>query len=361
MRVTPTRWQTAHKRNIATWETYHKLLEIRFGEDVGDMNYKYDGKTDPRIQIEACIDAWQNKSVDEWVQFFVHTLDTIPKNWYTETEVRKGSENWSLMIDGFNLTFEFDSEYPEIDDDLEVIRMKIFEDGPFPLYNKPECVVQLENALECYNLAADEDEEPHNVNILESERSCEVQGPKLEIHEIAKKVKIKKINIGIEAKPKFASIRDYWDDETVGHITDLLQEYQDLFPTKFIEMKGILGDLGVMRIPLKEGAKPIKQCPYRLNTRYKEKVRQELDKLIMVGIIEAVEESEWVSPMVVQDKKAKGEIKICVDLRKLNDASVHDLFPTPFIDEVLDNVGGQEVYSFIDGLLGYHQIRIHKD
>ena len=83
--------------------------------------------------------------------------------------------------------------------------------------------------------------------------------------------------------------------------------------------------------------------------------------MIATGIIEAVEESEWVSPMVVQGKKAKGEIMIYVDLRKLNDASVHDPFPTPFTDEVLDNVGGQEVYSFTDGFSRYHQIRIHKE
>ena len=83
--------------------------------------------------------------------------------------------------------------------------------------------------------------------------------------------------------------------------------------------------------------------------------------MITFGIIEVVEESEWVSPMVVQDKKTKGEIRICVDLRKLNDASVHDPFPTPFTDEVLDNVGGQEVYSFTDGFSGYHHIRIHKE
>ena len=62
--------------------------------------------------------------------------------------------------------------------------------------------------------------------------------------------------------------------------------------------------------------------------------------MITTGIFELVEESEWVSPMVVQDKKTKGEIRICVDLRKLNDASVHVPFPTPFTDEVLDNVGG---------------------
>jgi hypothetical protein len=50
-----------------------------------------------------------------------------------------------------------------------------------------------------------------------------------------------------------------------------------------------------------------------------------------------------------------------VDLRNLNDAYLHDPLPTPFTDEVLDNVGGQEVYSFTDGFSGYHQIWIAKE
>ena len=83
--------------------------------------------------------------------------------------------------------------------------------------------------------------------------------------------------------------------------------------------------------------------------------------MLAAGIIELVEESEWVSPMVMQEKKTKGEIRICVDLHKLNDASLHDPFLTPFTDEVLDNVGGHEIYSFIDGFSGYHQIRIHPE
>ena len=125
----------------------------------------------------------------------------------------------------------------------------------------------------------------------------------------------------------------------VSKVTKLLHEYQDLFSTKFSEMKGILGDIGLIKIPLKPDAKLVKQRPYRLNPKYKEKVRMEVDKMLAVGIIEPVAESEWVSPMVVQEKKTKGEIQICVDLRKLNDACLHDPFPTPFIDEVLDNVG----------------------
>jgi hypothetical protein len=64
--------------------------------------------------------------------------------------------------------------------------------------------------------------------------------------------------------------------------------------------------------------------------------------------------------MVVQDKK-QGGIRICIDLRKLNDACLHDPFPTPFTDEVLENVGGHEAYSFTDGFSGYHQIKIAQE
>jgi len=61
--------------------------------------------------------------------------------------------------------------------------------------------------------------------------------------------------------------------------------------------------------------------------------------------------------MVVQEKK-KGGIRICVYLRKLNDSCLRYPFPTPFIDEVLENVGGQEAYSFTDDFSGYHHIKI---
>ena len=42
----------------------------------------------------------------------------------------------------------------------------------------------------------------------------------------------------------------------------------------------------------------------------------------------------------------------------MNNACIHDPFPTPFSDEVLDNVAGNEAYSFTDGFSGYHQVYI---
>ena len=137
------------------------------------------------------------------------------------------------------------------------------------------------------------------------------------------------------------------------NIMNLLHEFQDLFPTTFSEMKGNLGDLGEMNIPLKPDAKPVRQRPYHLNPRYKERVKAELDRNLDAGIIDPVEKSKWINPMVVQDKKM-GEVRICVDLRKLNDACIHDPFLTPFTDEVLEGVGGQEMYSFRYGFSCYH-------
>ena len=48
-------------------------------------------------------------------------------------------------------------------------------------------------------------------------------------------------------------------------------------------------------------------------------------------------------------------------MMKINDAFLHDPFLTPFTDEVLENVGRQEMYSFNDVFSGYHQMRISKE
>jgi hypothetical protein len=64
--------------------------------------------------------------------------------------------------------------------------------------------------------------------------------------------------------------------------------------------------------------------------------------------------------MVVQPKKIR-QIQICIDLRSLITAYVQDPFPTPFRDEVIENVGGREAYSFTDIFSGYHQVWIAEE
>jgi hypothetical protein len=140
-----------------------------------------------------------------------------------------------------------------------------------------------------------------------------------------------------------------------------LQEYKDLFPKTFSEMKGIKGTMGEMKIKLKPDSKPMKHIPYHLNPKVKEKVKREIDKMLTAGLIFLVEEAEWVSPIVIQRKKGTEDIWVYVDYRSLNVTCVHDPFPTPFNDEVLDQVVGKEAYSFTNGFSGYHQVIISED
>jgi hypothetical protein len=205
----------------------------------------------------------------------------------------------------------------------------------------------------CYNINADEADDPRNVNITKTEGQRDIEGLGVELPFIGQPIKINKVNIGTEQGTKLANVGDYWDDATIDKIIELLHEYQELFPIKFTDMKGIKGPMGEMKIHLKPDARPVKKRPYRLNPKYNKKIKIELDRMLEAGIIELVEESKWISPMVVEDNKIV-EIKIYVDLRKLNDACLHDPFPTLFTDEVLDNVGGHEVYSFKDGFSDYH-------
>jgi hypothetical protein len=62
-----------------------------------------------------------------------------------------------------------------------------------------------------------------------------------------------------------------------------------------------------------------------------------------------------VSNLVLVNKN-QGTIHVCIDFRDLNKAFPKDNFPTPFIDQILDECAGSEVFSFIDGFSGYNQI-----
>ena len=86
-----------------------------------------------------------------------------------------------------------------------------------------------------------------------------MEGPPLELEVFVVSIKVKKFNIGTLENPKMASIGDYRDEKIVESITELLHEYNNLFPTMFTEMKGIVGELGEMKIPLRDEARPIRQ------------------------------------------------------------------------------------------------------
>ena len=109
-----------------------------------------------------------------------------------ETKLCRGTENWQTLRENLYLTFD-QSEYPLVDDALELLHIRVADD-PLPISIQTDWTAQTENPKECYNFTIEEDDDPRNINILESEGSRAVAGPTLYCQEITEKLKIKKVN-----------------------------------------------------------------------------------------------------------------------------------------------------------------------
>ncbi|RDY13420.1 Retrovirus-related Pol polyprotein, partial [Mucuna pruriens] len=116
-------------------------------------------------------------------------------------------------------------------------------------------------------------------------------------------------------------------------------------------------------------AKPISQQQRRMNLTILDVIKKEVTKLLVVGIIYPISDSQWGSLVQVVPKKSRMTVmknqhdelnnwRVCIDYRRLNQATHKDHFPLPFIDQVLEKLAGKSNYYFLDGFSGYMQIYI---
>ena len=100
-------------------------------------------------------------------------------------------------------------------------------------------------------------------------------------------------------------------------------------------------------------AKPVRQRLHAVNPRKAPAIKAEIEKLLNVGFIYPVPLTKCILNPVSVDKK-QGMIRICTNFHDLNHACPKDNFPTPFIDQILDECAGSEVFFFMDGFSGYN-------
>jgi hypothetical protein len=70
------------------------------------------------------------KPPEKWPHHFIHTLEDIPTNWYTNQELHKGTTTWTTLQQKFTITFSFEHENPNIDAALKWTRGIIFIEEP---------------------------------------------------------------------------------------------------------------------------------------------------------------------------------------------------------------------------------------
>jgi hypothetical protein len=118
-------------------------------------------------------------------------------------------------------------------------------------------------------------------------------------------------------------------------------------------MPGIDPSIIIHEIKTYPDAKPVRQKLHPVHPKKLAAIKAEVEKLLKFGFIYPVPLTEWVSNLVSVAKK-QGTIRVCVYYHDLNKACPKDNYPTPFIDQIIDNCAGSVIFSFMDGFSGYN-------
>nr|GFB72132.1 reverse transcriptase domain-containing protein [Tanacetum cinerariifolium] len=170
-----------------------------------------------------------------------------------------------------------------------------------------------------------------------------------------------------------------------------LSNQKDIFPTlhkdlKVIEPKNQSEEDEPPEVELKElpphleyafleDYSPKVKSQRRVNPKIHDVIKKEVEKLLDIGLIYPISDSPWVSSIHCVPKKGgmtvikndENELvptrlvtgwRVCIDYRKLNEATRKDHFPLPFMDQMLERLAGNEYYCFLYGFSGYFQIPI---
>ncbi|GJU49760.1 reverse transcriptase domain-containing protein [Tanacetum coccineum] len=141
------------------------------------------------------------------------------------------------------------------------------------------------------------------------------------------------------------------------------------------DIKGINPEFCTHKILMEEDYTPAVQHQRRVNPKIHDVIKKEVEKLLNAGLIYPISDSPLVRPgtlctkekVVLLSWNEKNELiptrlvtgwRVCIDYRKLNEATRKDHFPLPFMDQMLERLAGNEYYCFLDGFSSYFQIPI---
>jgi len=136
----------------------------------------------------------------------------------------------------------------------------------------------------------------------------------------------------------------------------ILQNFADIFQ----EPPGIPPKRDIdFSIDLVPRTVPSSKAPYRMSTPELKELQIHLEELLKKGYIRP-SVSPWGAPVLFVKKK-DGTLRLCIDYRQLNKATVKNKYPLPRIDDLFDQLRGAKVSLKIDLRSGYHQIRIKNE
>ncbi|GJY01779.1 reverse transcriptase domain-containing protein [Tanacetum coccineum] len=364
------------KTGRALIDVYEGELTLRVGKEAKTFNLdqtsryssNYDDMTANRIDVieMAC---------EEYSQEVLGLSDVIasgnPTPYYdlivstsSPTLTPFGDSNFLFEeVDAF-LALEDNPTSPEVDDSYydpeeDILLFESFlNDDPSPPPNQGNYLPKIRKELKIYEAKTDKSsiDEPPEVELKDLPPHLEyafLEGDNKLPVIIAK-------DLSVEEKSALIKV---------------LKSHKRAIAWKLSDIKGINPEFCTHKILMEEDYKPAVQHQRRVNPKIHDVIKKEVEKLLDAGLIYPISDSPWVSPVHCVPKKGgftvvendENELiptrlvtgwRVCIDYRKLNEATRKDHFPLPFMDQALERLAGNKYYCFLDGFSGYFQIPI---
>ena len=166
----------------------------------------------------------------------------------------------------------------------------------------------------------------------------------------------KQVVDSVEEYMKHFNIGEQVQPEERQQLTEFLVEYRD----RFVLEGDRLGQVTVEEHHINTGDNPpVNSAPYRVSAFERKAIEEQVQSMLDQGIIEPII-SEWASPVVIVCKR-DNSLRFCVDYRKVNKITKADRYPLPRLDDALDVLGKNDLYSTLDACSAYWQIRMAPD
>jgi len=135
----------------------------------------------------------------------------------------------------------------------------------------------------------------------------------------------------------------------------LLYKNRDLFRKKLPGPSHLPNEREV--IPLRPDSVPPKRPMFRYSPAELKEMQTQVQEMVEQGLVQN-STSPYGSPVLFVKKK-DNTLRMCIDFRGLNKITVPNRYPLPRIDDLLDRLQGAKVFSSLDLLSAYHQIRLN--
>nr|GEY96295.1 reverse transcriptase domain-containing protein [Tanacetum cinerariifolium] len=245
-----------------------------------------------------------------------------------------------IAIDDEPISSTIDATYYDPKGDILILKALLNND-PEPLSNEKDYLPTLHNDLKVI--------EPKT-------QPKEDEPPKVELKELPPHLEY--AFLGNNREWPVIIAKDLSSDEKTDLI-NVLKTRKKATAWKLTDIKGIDPEFCSHKILLEEEHSPKVQSQRRVNPKIHNVIKKEVEKLLDTGLIYPISDSPWVSPIHCVPKKGGMTVikndenklvpthlitgwRVCIDYRKLNEATRKDHFPLPFMDQMLERLAMQD-------------------